>query len=605
MLARSKRRKLNLIDDEEEALNEEMQKLNIHERIEADRTIVGNSTVGINLQASISDVYEEPHQLNLKFRELANTIDRIESEIGNANSTQFDTSKLEQFKAYTLAREQNATYVSHPVFTIGFLRAEQYDAEKAAYRMFRYLKIKLDLFGVEKLTQDILLDDLGDDGKRYLERGGLQVLPKRDAAGRRVVFGTGVLNGSSKASDIESAKKAYFYFWTSISEDDNEQGRIKGIVGIIWRVHKPPVPSAVAAASLSQIWLCVPMRISAYHMCYGPRSYDPQTLDRFAKVCLAWFRNKNFMRYRRAHFGEAVEILYTMMDKYGIPSHCFPINHASSTHGFQWKGRSNNSIDISNSVSPFHLDNHKNWMKNRRSLDENKKVLMTSATTILNSLRSSNGSVSVPNSLRTSNESISVEHSLIGSMGEHTGFSIMSDDDILIGGPSAINNDTSIGNGIDGSKPSAGANGTTATMAPTETINKLIAGDDVDSFENDLNESQFLSESLLGWSIRPVHAEEIAQDDIKLGRGKPLQQHPGNQWFRSLISEEFETYDSLGRREQTGLSREIVARVKREGRRFWKRQETTSDRWIEINDDEAREKVAITFRTERKKRSKN
>ena len=205
MVARSKRRKLNMIDDEEEALNEEMQKLNVDEQIEADQIVLGNSAVGINLLASMSDVYEETKELKLKFMELANTINRIESEIANANNTLFDTSKLEQFKAYKLAREQNATYVSHPVFTVGFLRAEHYNTEKAAYRMFRYLKIKLDLFGEEKLTQDIILDDLGDDGKRYLERGGLQVLPKRDAAGRRVVFGTGVLNGSSKASDIESA----------------------------------------------------------------------------------------------------------------------------------------------------------------------------------------------------------------------------------------------------------------------------------------------------------------------------------------------------------------------------------------------------------------
>ena len=405
--------------------------------------------------------------------------------------------------------------------------------------------------------------------------------------------------------DDNRQKKAYFYFWTSISEDDNKQGRIKGIVGLIWRVHKPPLPSAAAAAALSPIWMCVPMRISAYHMCYGPRSYDPQSLDRFAKVCLAWFRNKSFMRYRRAHFGEAVEIMYAMMDKYGIPSHCFPINHASSTHGFQWNGRSNNSIGISTSTSPFHLDNHKKWMKHRTSLDEKKKLLMTSATAIRNSLRSSDGSVSVPNSLRTSNESISVEHSLIGSMGEPLGFSINPDDDILIGGPSALNNDTSFGNGIDDSKPSAGTNGATATTGSSETINNLLAVEDLDSFENDLNESQVLSESLLGWSIRAVQADEIAQGDIKLGRGKPLQKHPGNEWFRSLISEEFEKYNSLRRLGQTRLSREIVARVKREGRKFWKRAETNSDHWIEINDAEAREKVAITFRTERKKRSKN
>ncbi len=196
LVASTNRRRENLIDDETAALEEEMQGLNLFERREADQTVLGNIAAGIRIDGYYSDVFDPTIQRNL-FRELEETINRIESEIGNASNPQFE--------AYKLARDQNAAYVKHPAFTIGFLRAELYVVEKAAYRMFRYLKIKLDLFGEEKLTQDILIDDLGEDAKRYLERGGLQVLPKRDSSGRRVVFGTGLLNGSSDASAIDSA----------------------------------------------------------------------------------------------------------------------------------------------------------------------------------------------------------------------------------------------------------------------------------------------------------------------------------------------------------------------------------------------------------------
>lgn len=196
MVTSANNRGANLVDEEAEALQEEMQRLNLRERHAADQTVLGNSAEGIRIDGHYSDVVDETTQVNL-FRELEETIQRIWFEIGNARNPQFE--------AYRLARHQNTNYVTHPSFTIGFLRAERYNTEKAAYRMFTYLKIKLDLFGAAKLTQDILIDDLGEDGRGYLARGGLQVLPRRDSSGRRVVFGTGVLKGSSDASAIESA----------------------------------------------------------------------------------------------------------------------------------------------------------------------------------------------------------------------------------------------------------------------------------------------------------------------------------------------------------------------------------------------------------------
>ena len=109
------------------------------------------------------------------------------------------------FEAYKVAREINPEYVKHPLFTKGFLRAEDYHTEKAARRIFTYLRIKLELFGRDKLTRDILLDDLGEDGRAYLESGALQILPKRDTSGRRVIFGVGRLNGKGTPRQVLSA----------------------------------------------------------------------------------------------------------------------------------------------------------------------------------------------------------------------------------------------------------------------------------------------------------------------------------------------------------------------------------------------------------------
>ena len=181
------------IDDknvEASALCEQMENLNIVDQDAAENTVLGNTAI-LEGHANFN--------VTTKLEELASRIGEIEMKLELGNVIDHD------FEAYRLAREQNSKYVSHHSFTVGFLRAELYDTKNAAWRMFRYLRIKLDLFGIDKLTQDILIDDLGEDGKRYLARGGLQVLPQRDTSGRRVVFGTGVLNGSGNASDVIGA----------------------------------------------------------------------------------------------------------------------------------------------------------------------------------------------------------------------------------------------------------------------------------------------------------------------------------------------------------------------------------------------------------------
>lgn len=207
------------IDHEELALNEEMKKLSLADQVNAEQTVLGNSEDARNIlnrrlmSNSTSGLAEDENLLSQKFQELEWVIKTFESSPASASDP--------NFAAYKMAREQDPTYINHPLYKIGFLRAENYDTERTAHRMFQYLRIKLELFGLEKLTRDILLDDLGEDGKRYLELGGLQVLPKRDQAGRRVMFGTGVLKGGGNEREILAAVSVTFiieFSFVSLSE---------------------------------------------------------------------------------------------------------------------------------------------------------------------------------------------------------------------------------------------------------------------------------------------------------------------------------------------------------------------------------------------------
>ena len=184
-------------DEEQEALTDAFRQMDAREQHLADQVLQGtiNTT---RTSIKIDEVDEELKLLRQKFIELEQTIKSIETNMGHAM-------RDDGFEAYKVAREINPEYVKHPLFTKGFLRAEDYHTEKAARRIFTYLRIKLELFGRDKLTRDILLDDLGEDGRAYLESGALQMLPKRDTSGRRVMFGVGRLNGKGTPRQVLSA----------------------------------------------------------------------------------------------------------------------------------------------------------------------------------------------------------------------------------------------------------------------------------------------------------------------------------------------------------------------------------------------------------------
>jgi hypothetical protein len=88
--------------------------------------------------------------------------------------------------AYDLASFMSKEYTSSNKLRLMFLRAESFDAYKAASRMVAFFDEKYNLFGADKLTKDIVLADLDPDDITALKCGFFQVLPEKDSAGRKV-----------------------------------------------------------------------------------------------------------------------------------------------------------------------------------------------------------------------------------------------------------------------------------------------------------------------------------------------------------------------------------------------------------------------------------
>ena len=65
-----------------------------------------------------------------------------------------------------------------------FLIASNFDPKHAAERIVRHFEIKMEIFGKQKLTKDILLSDLPEEDVAEFRNGYLQILPCPDRTGR-------------------------------------------------------------------------------------------------------------------------------------------------------------------------------------------------------------------------------------------------------------------------------------------------------------------------------------------------------------------------------------------------------------------------------------
>ena len=274
------------------------------------------------------------------------------------------------YHAYKLALAMNPSYVKNPEFRLMFLRATEGDVKKAAKRLTRHFKTKLRLFGEEKLVRDIVLDDLGEDDMEALKSGGFQVLKKRDAAGRSVLFGRYT---SMKYKTIDNVLRALWYIWMSMLEDPVNQ--MKGVVAVGYEVGKVPLDrfdhaldeldesdealgfeiddsfnggfDRTLAREIVSVPLSVPARPVGYHLCTDSHQWVGILNMVMVTLC-------KFIRLRmRIHHGTDQECKYALMT-HGMPTDCVPVDE----------------------VGCLSLKNHMEWIDHRVFVDAQKMAML-------------------------------------------------------------------------------------------------------------------------------------------------------------------------------------------------------------------------------------
>ena len=91
-------------------------------------------------------------------------------------------------RAYDDTLVTDSNYAHSQEFCLKFLRAELFDAKKAAARMAKYLTLMFKIFGPIALTRPMRFDDLEKKEQEEMKTGFLQTLPSRDKRGRLISF---------------------------------------------------------------------------------------------------------------------------------------------------------------------------------------------------------------------------------------------------------------------------------------------------------------------------------------------------------------------------------------------------------------------------------
>ena len=127
---------------------------------------------------------------------------------------------------------------------------------------------------------------------------------------------------------------------------------------------------------------------------------------------------------------------------------------------------------------------------------------------------------------------------------------------------------------------------------------------DVTKHHRFLDQRKQIEEAKKALNLISGTIEQPLSMDVLLGRGRPYQTFPGNVTLAMLVDAERNLYKKADRFEKTARTRDIVRMIKATKGRFLKRTES-GNRWVEVSDEVAREKVSHTFRTKTRRQTED
>ncbi|CAJ1954891.1 unnamed protein product [Cylindrotheca closterium] len=204
---------------------------------------------------------------------------------------------IKRGSVYETAEAIDRIYVTSRKFRMMFLRSNRYDPQAAAGQMIKFLELKRSLFGQEKLTRKILLTDLNEDEKTYLESGTLQISTKRDRSGREILLVFPSLRRTGTEVQVNTALRSRYYVLMNMLE--SEENQRNGIVLVYFGALSQPNQRE----SNSGLLWDLPVFLAGIHCCFN-------NLAAYLLISVAVLRLPFALRPRmRVHYGTCTECL--------------------------------------------------------------------------------------------------------------------------------------------------------------------------------------------------------------------------------------------------------------------------------------------------------
>jgi len=219
---------------------------------------------------------------------------------------------------YETAERIDPNYVHAREFRIMFLRGNRYDTKAAAERMLKFFVVKQKLFGTERLTKDITIEDLDEDDLACLRTGWLQFTGK-DKSGRAIVLH---ILGLRAWKTLRNELRMRFFMLMDLLKDEEVQ--LRGIVGLNYAVDDCR-DSKSGAGYMEQLELTngIPLHRAAIHFCCSEVSEYI-----ICKIAINTMPQKLRSRFK-VHIGSSLECQY-YLSPYGISGDNLPLIPATN-----------------------------------------------------------------------------------------------------------------------------------------------------------------------------------------------------------------------------------------------------------------------------------
>lgn len=465
-------------------------------------------------------------------------------------------------------------------FRLGFLRAERFNAKKAATRILDFFDEKRALFGIDLLARKLRLEDLNEETIKVLESGFIQLLPGRDRAGRAVIVGTKKLADNCSPQNEISALRAFWFLSTIALE--NVEAETKGFVFVYYGLGADSNEKSDAErrsrriTGLGKVLRALPLAVKSIHWCV-----DHAEQKKAAALAALLLGGSNYIRVR-CHAGTDMEVQYNLMT-FGVPLGLFPISMNGDVDLSRHRDFLQQQTKKSDDTSPLlelDEDDDDDIVMKPEGLLPSAPVAGNDDPFDNNPTLSSR--LNLPQQLQQQQQQLQNNDNFLGAYNNI-----------------AFNNMFYLNNNNNGVSP---MQVTSLRQHTSEQFNQYLQGQQqLDGqamrmkqdfpFGTDQQQSQHQDDT------EPVLVP--GERDILLGRGRRAQNHNGNVHFREIVETFRQRYEEIpSKGGKTELIREVVDFIYDNGSRFIKQD--SFGRWIPVGREVARDKVSHSFRNKKR-----